>query len=67
MGELLVHVHLKAAYLVILRTSFAKLSDPYLIFKDTRYICVVQSYWVQVAKNKPLEKQEITFISGSAH
>ena len=45
MGELLVHVHLKAAHLVILLTFFAKLSDAYLIFfKDIRYVlCRVTS------------------------
>ena len=36
--ELLVHVHLKAAHIVILLTFFAKLSDPYLIFKEFKDI-----------------------------
>jgi len=34
MGGLMVHVHLKAAHLVILLTFFAKLSAPYLICYD---------------------------------
>ena len=48
MGGLLVYVHLKAAHLVILMTSFAKVSDPYLIFYDFLKIsgmCHVRSYF----------------------